>query len=355
MPEEQMDDFSAAFADALQKYDGADQTPPADAAPEDPAFVNDPVPAEDDPTTDQDPADVPPADQNQTPTDDPSPAPADVPPADAAPDDDIEQLKTKAHGYDSMFGRLDQVRRENDQLKQRLAQLEQAARQPQAPQPRQQHQAPQPQAQIPEEIREEVSEFQRQYPQFANLVTDQGQVGQSLRKLISEYGPEVAAIQADSFVTRHQLQQQVQQVQQAVQQDRAAQLVEQKRAVLLGNHPELAAVADVGPDGRLYARQGKEKDLQGYLQGVDTWIRSLPYGEAENWMRIQQQGSPAEVHQLLSAYHNRSSQQQAPRPDPNRSARAAAAGAVPSRRGSMPKSEPDENDFSGAFSAALAE
>lgn len=353
MPEEMMDDdFGAAFVDAMQEDDGV-QEPPAEAAPEDPT-VDEPAPAEGDPASgDQAPADDQPAELPPANADDP--APADVPPADAAPDDDIEQLKTKAHGYDSMFGRLDQVRRENDQLKQRLAQLEQATRQQsQISQPQQQAQ-PQPAAQIPEEIREEVGEFQRQYPQFANLVTDQGQEGQSLRKLLTEYGPEVAAIQADSVVTRHQLQQQVQQVQQSVQQDRASQLVEQKRSEVLGNHPELAAVADIGPDGSLYARQGKEQELQGYLQGVDSWIRSLPYGEAEGWMRVQQQGSPAEVHQLLTAYHNRSNQQPAPRQDPNRSARAAAAGAVPSRRGSLPRSDPDENDFSGAFSAALAE
>lgn len=361
MPEEMMDDdFGSAFADALKGYeDPGDQDPPAEAAPETPDEPAD-DPAQGDPAEGEaaqaDPTDHP---DPQT-GDDPAPSDtADDPPAPAAPDDDIEQLKTKAHGYDSMFGRLDQVRRENDQLKQRLAQLEQMAGGQQEPQ---QAQSGQPQsfapqaAQIPEEIREEVQEFQRQYPHFAELVSDQGQVGQSLRKLLADYGPEVAAIQADSVVTRNQLQQQVQQVQQTFEQDRAQQLVEQKRSALLGNHPELAAVADIGADGRLYARQGKEQDLQGYLQGVDTWIRSLPYGEAENWMRIQREGSPAEVSQLLSAYHKQTqSQQPAAQHDPKRSAKAAAAGAVPSRRASLPKAEPAPDDFSGAFAAALAE
>jgi hypothetical protein len=368
MPQELDDDFGSAFTEALMEPgdDPQHDDPPADAAPAGDVPADDPGsndPADSDPAQVDDPApdDAPDQNQNSDPSQDAHPADSATPPADAAPaGDDVEALRTKAHGYDSMFGRLNQVRQENDQLRQRLAQLEQSFQHPSQAAPQQQPQ-PQPQAsqqaQIPEEIQEEVQAFQTRYPQFANMVTDGGEIGKSLRTLLESYGPEVAALKAENLHVQTEMQQNLNQVQQTVQQSRMEQQAEQKRTLVLGNNPELAAIADIGRDGRLYPIQGKEQDLQSYLQGVDQWVRSLPYGEAENWMRIQQSGSPAEVNQLLGAYRNsKSSQPPRPGQDSSRQAKAAAAGAVPTRRGpQLPASEPDPDDFSGAFAAALAE
>lgn len=269
---------------------------------------------------------------------------------------DLEELKRRAHGYDSMLGRLEQERSRVRSLEQQLEALkrqQQTMQQQPGPgtQPARDQQA---KADIPEDLREDVESFKAKFPSYAAMIEDSGDVGGHLRSLLADYGPEVAAIQARTFDLENRLTGSLQQVQQQATTSMA--VAHQER--ILADNADLAEVASVGTDGSLRPAPGREQQFQEYFVGLENWIASRPYAEATRWMRIKESGTSAQVSELLKQYRE-SKQQPAQQPSDHQSsaarqARARAAGTVPTRTVSVPKnSQPGPDDFDTTFGQLL--
>lgn len=338
-------EFEEVFGKLLEDDETID--PPADepAAPD--ADEPDAVPAGQD---NQDPAEptgdepAPDSDEDPGQGDPDAPAGSDAPDGEAGID--LEELKKRAHGYDSMLGRLEQERNKVKSLEQQLASMQQPPAQ-QSPAPAQ-DEGSAPSAtlsDIPEDIREDVEAFQKSYPGYARMITDGGEVGKSLRHLLMDYGPEVAAIQARSVDLENRLMGSLQNVQQ--QTARVQALSHQER--ILSDNNDLAQVAEIGDNGQFRPMPGKEQQFREFFTGLNEWVQSRPYAEATRWLDIQKQGTPAQVGELLNAYRTYRTSSRASASHGDRLDKARAAGTVPSRTPSIPAGEPDPDDFEGNF------
>jgi hypothetical protein len=259
--------------------------------------------------------------------------------------EDLEELKKRAHGYDSMLGRLEQERARARALEQQLAALQQ-----QRPtHSMDEGSAPAGEvADLPEEIREDVEAFQKNYPGYARMIADGGETGKSLRHLLTDYGPEVAAIQARSLELESKLTGSLESIQQ--QTARAQALSHQER--ILSDNTDLAEVATIDANGQLSPLPDRELQFQEFFTGLNEWVATRPYAEATRWLEYQQNGTPAQVGELLRNYrtyrtsaHDPTSQAASPA----RADKARAAGTVPSRSPSVPTKDPDPDDFEGNF------
>ncbi|MFA7188656.1 MAG: hypothetical protein WC117_01060 [Sphaerochaetaceae bacterium] len=278
----------------------------------------------------------------------------DIPPADAAPeeDDDLEDLRKRAHGYDSMKGRLNKTQEQVRTLQERIDAMSSQPRQsaPVPPTPVAPEQSPSI-AVIPDEIKDDVHAFQKSYPAYARMIEDGGAVGSSLRALVADYGPEVAAIKAQSIALESRMNASIQ----ALQQGQTKTAIRSHSEKILESQKTLAEIATVGDDGILKPVTGKEAAYGSYFKGLDTWMRSLPFEEATHWMEVKKSGSTHEVNQLLHAYDSQSQAPSAKQPQggQSRAAKAAAAGAIPNRGASLPKTSQAPDDFDGTFSQLL--
>lgn len=314
--------------------------------------------------------------------------------ADGATDAELEALKKQAHGYDSMKGRLDreqeELRRKAEQYEQVKAELRRTqeerrrmdeelarmqgarpapqqeghgARQNQPGQPGHQGQtaAPLPMAEIPEEIKEEADAFAKDYPDLTPLLRYPGREGEKLRKLLSEYGPDVAAIHGQAVMAQYQLAQserkmseRLSQAEMAAQQARqeALQQIEQDRktkhyAEIGSRHPEVQWIAD----------PNRKQDYAAFRKQLDDWVMDRPYREAQHIQHVLAQGTAPEVVALLDTFKQSLKPAQAANGNgaEDRARLAQAAAAVPTRPG-VPKpgnAPPPRDDFSAAWQEAV--
>lgn len=233
-------------------------------------------------------------------------------------DEDLEELKRKAHGYESMLGRLKKEQ-------QRAAELEQQLAGYRAPQQEQQP------ASIDDDIEAEIAQLPEE---VQPLFRENSREGNRVRKLLEEYGQEHALSVADMIQSKRSLEA----YQRQVQGDNVRRMKEEHDRILSEAFPEYAD-----------AFNGDTAKMQSLLQGVNTWINSLPYAQGVEMTRIVQGGTAREVVSMLNEYKKSSTAGK----------KAAVKNlalnnlAVPSRGGTPPAAQADINDYDAAFEEAV--
>jgi hypothetical protein len=296
------------------------------------------------------------------------------------PEEDQAVIEKKARGYDSMSGRLkkeedelrkkaaeyesivERLRRTQEQRKTYEQQIAQAqAVQQQPPQDMRPVQIPpehlQPIA-IPEDIADEAKDFEREFPHLAPLLRYPGPEGERLRKLLGEYGPDVASIHAQSVMDRYLLgkaqaelaQKMTTSEQQAYQQQQEMQArLENERKNQHYNHiykavPEYAEIA---------TDPSRRSELETYHAALTEWVDSKPAREARGMFEILQQGDAVSVVNVLRQFSQENQYTGRQIASPSRQTAARAAAAVPSRATAPPRGRADPNDEYAAFREAF--
>ena len=246
---------------------------------------------------------------------------------------DMSELEKKAHGYDSMMGRLQAEQRKRQELEARLAALESAPEQkPAAPEP-----TP---VTVPDELKEDVAALQKRDPQLAAIVLEDSPEGKKLRKALEEYGVDYAEERASTIKLRRDLE-----VKLASIEAKTAGVVEQTAtqafyAQIGAQHPEWVELA---------TNQSRAAEFNTFMDGVRSWAEGKPFREGQRLFKVIEAGTPGEINQLLSQYKTEQVKppQQKPKGD------AAAAMAIPTRSGTPPtKPLAPKDDFDAAFREA---
>ncbi len=305
----------------------------------------------------QDPAEDTGEQSGEGPGEKQSPRPEEGKPADQDREEDLDTLKKKAHGYESMLGRLQREQEERRKLEQRLAQIE-AGRQ----HPADQGQArPQPPAQggqgvtdIPPEIKEDVALFEKDFPEYSKLIHESGPDGERLRKRLKDVGPEVTAAMAEGISARRIADERFARLEQDKIQERAA--VERQQAAdyqdrLLGEVPREYA--------ELRTSEEKAAELEKYHRDLREWVENKPYREARQleWT-FKECKDPRTVAAALKQFQNETRYFGEPekpdtRPRKETVQAAAQAAAVPSRSQGVPRGKPDPHDEYSAYREAF--
>lgn len=300
--------------------------------------------------------------------------------------EDVEELKKQAHGYDSMMGRVvkeqDVLRRkaaEYERVKQTLAQtlaeqkkveqaMQEASRRqqelgqkPQEPlhQQRLPQSGPVPLAEIPEDIKEEATAFSRDYPELAPLLHYPGREGQKLRKLLADYGPDVASIHGNAVMANYNLQQTRAQFQgQLTQSEQRVLHQQQEMQSRLENERKQSHYERVYtsvPDyAALATDPSRRQELEQFHTALSEWAESKPHRDYAQISQILKQGDADSVVNVLRHFQSEQpftgSQQPA---QTGRQAAARAAQTIPSRSSGPPRGRPDPNDIHSAFRDAF--
>lgn len=288
---------------------------------------------------------------------------------------ELSELQRKARGYDSMLGRLQKEQRERQALEQRLAKLEgrspdQSSAPGQQSSPEQNQEGTQAaKADIPAELKDDLAEFQAKYADFASMIEENSDRGQTLRNLLSEYGPDMAAVKAESIMVQERLNQQ--------EQAKKEQEVQGYWQRIASDHQDVAQAF------QLHFTQVDSTPVQEFSQALNEWIESKPKREADRLIEIRDGQDADAAVQLISEFKRETgwgqsgwqgheeppaapadppqqnavqdpNQQQAspsspggPQSDPD------AAAAVPSRPSPPPVSRPSKDDFDGAWEEAV--
>lgn len=104
------------------------------------------------------------------------------------------------------------------------------------------------------------------------------------------------------------------------------------------------AIRDAHPDFEQHVSDGS----------LDTWIKSLPYEDASEYLRIKQKGTAPEVIGMLDAFkqsQRASQRRQTTQTRRDKQFESGAAG-VRRRSGGPPAGKPDNDDFDGAWDEA---
>ena len=271
-------------------------------------------------------------------TEDAQPAPEQAPQggeqAPAAGED--EELRKKAHGYDSMLGRLQKEREERKRLEDRLAQLEQLAGR-QAAQPQQAAPASTKAAEIPDEIKDDFDSLSKENPRVAALLTEDTPEAKRLRSALAEYGREYVEEKAEVLLTRRELEAKI-------------ATVESHQRLTAQEQAQRAFFSEIGAKHPDFVAVYGTPEHQTYMAGVSTWVDSKPYSEAVKLVKVIEQGTPAEIVALLDKYKSETQQGgQATRQQTQRDPRAAAAAAVPARPSPMPRQTGPKDSFDAGW------
>jgi hypothetical protein len=304
-----------------------------------------------------------------------------------------EELRKKAHGYQSMLGRLQAEQRARKAEREELARMrDEMARmrghapapganqgyqgqqpvqgqpqqqgQQQAHQQAQQAREPLPMAEISDDIKDEAENFTKDYPDLVPLLRYPGREGEKLRKLLAEYGPDVAALHGQNVMsqyrlaqTERQMGQRLSQAEMAAKQARqeALQQIEQDRkakhyAEIATHHPEVQWMSD--PQRR--------NNYAAFRRDLNEWVLDRPQREARHIEQVLASGSAPDIVTLLNEYKRDRQGRQAGkdngqnRSNQERERMAQAAAAVPGRPG-IPKAghAPPQDDFQAAWQEAV--
>lgn len=244
--------------------------------------------------------------------------------------DSDDQVKNSQE-YKSMMGRLAKEREANRILNE---QLQAERRRGHTDDYRQDTAA---KADIPDDIKDDVEAFKKAYPEYAEVIEAPGRVGDRIRKLLSDYGAEVAAVQADNAVLKQEIRSSKDAIAQQLG-DYAGLSHEQQ---VYAAHPDFA---DMLPD---------QKGV--FFNEMEEWIDSLPRVKGNEMRRVFEEGSTKETIKLFADFKahkkNKSQQNQT---NLRRQQAINDGMAVPSSaRGAhrtVPVFKPD--DYSGGFADA---
>jgi len=216
-----------------------------------------------------------------------------------------------------------------------------------------------PRAEIPEEIQDEAKNFERDNPELAPLLYYPGKEGKKLRKLLGDFGPDVAGIYGDSVMSQYKLTQAEQQLQGRLtqseqkitqqQQEMQARLENERRQAHY--HQIYSAVPEYG---EIATDPSRRADLEAFHTDLSAWVENKPHREATQLFQILRQGDAASVTQVLRHFHQeQSTGSPGAVPSAQRRSAAHAATAVPSRSSGPPRGRPDPNDTYSAFREAF--
>ena len=241
------------------------------------------------------------------------------------PADEQEEVVPKAH-YNSMLGRLQAEQRKRQELEERLSKLEKPAESTAV--------------EVPEDLQTEIEELKKRDPQLAAIVLEDSKDGEKLRKGLEEYGVDYAEERADTIRLRREVSQKVSSVEATTQSAvRDAQTQAFYSAVAVKHQDWVSVTTD----------PARRQEYDAYMKDVRTWAESLPYAQGAQAFRVMEQGTPAEVIDLLDRYKSAKHGNGSGRKGPS----AEDALAVPSRSGPPPsKKMAPKDDFDAAFDEA---
>lgn len=241
------------------------------------------------------------------------------------PADEQEEVVPKAH-YNSMLGRLQAEQRKRQELEERLSKLEKAPESSAVP--------------VPDELQTEIEELKKRDPQLAAIVLEDSKDGEKLRKGLEEYGVDYVEERADTIRLRREVSQKVSSVEATTQSAvRDAQTQAFYSAVAVKHQDWVSVTTD----------PARRQEYDAYMKDVRTWAESLLYAQGAQAFRVMEQGTPAEVIDLLDRYKSAKHGNGNGRKGPS----AEDALAVPSRSGPPPsKKMAAKDDFDAAFDEA---
>ena len=247
---------------------------------------------------------------------------------------EVEELKRKAHGYDSMLGRLEAERRQRKALEERLAALEKGN----AAQPVEQAVTAKV-VEVPDEIKADIETLKERDPQLAALALEDSKEGKKIRAALEEYGVDYAEERADAIRLRRDLESKLASIETRTSGVAEATAVNTFYSTVATKHSDWVELA---------TEPTKSDEFHAYMGKVRTWAESKPYSEGRRLFEIMEKGTPAEVIGLLDSYKKDTSQ-------PVKAAHPSAADAmaVPSKSGPPPsKKLAPKDDFDAAFNEA---
>lgn len=265
-----------------------------------------------------------------------------------------EDLERKAREYEQLQAELKAVNEERRKITDALIQARQQPQQPAQAAPAQQL----PMAEIPEELKEEAENFSREYPDLVPLLRYPGREGVKLRKLLADYGPDVAAAHGNSIMAQHRLAQteaQVRQQFQAYDQRTAQQQQElQRRLENERRQAHYQQIYQAVPDYASIATDpSRRADLEAFHARLSDWVEAKPHREAARMLDVLRQGDAPSVISVLTQFQQEQSSEQPPAAQSGRQAAARAAAAVPSRSSGPPRGRADPNDRHAAYREAF--
>lgn len=247
-----------------------------------------------------------------------------------------EEDETQKDNYKSLLGRHQRLQEEARQLREQQQRL------------LQQQQQSQPvfeKAEIPEDMKDDVEAFKKQYPEYSALIEVKGREGDRLRRILSEYGVDHAAGHADILVSKIETAMSKQETLRTAkeQADRMAKVIHEQQ--LFTAHPDFAAFDP-----------SKKRE---FLEGLENWIKKtpMPFEESAYWNRVYHEGSTHETIQLFNEFKKRHTTSQNNSKQQNTARRqqsiedglAVPASARGIRTGS---SRPEPDDYTSGFMAA---
>ncbi len=238
-----------------------------------------------------------------------------------------DELTRKAHGYDSMLGRLQAEQRKRQELEELLAKREAVPQQA-------------AKVEVPDDMKTELEELTKRDPQLAAIVLEDSKDGEKLRKGLEEYGVDYAEERADTIRLRREVHQKVSSVEAITQTAARDAQVNAFYSAVSVKHPDWVSVT---------TDPARRSEYDAYMANVRSWAESLPYADGANAFRIMEKGTPAEVTDLLDRYKAAKQGGGTSRKGPS----ADDALAVPSRSGPPPSRKiAPKDDFDAAFDEA---
>lgn len=210
-------------------------------------------------------------------------------------------------------------------------QLEQRQIQQQVQQPERKAGVP-----IPDEMKAEAKVFAEQYPDLADLLTEDSAAGRLIRKKLGEYGTEEAAAHAIPIGESRRAAQASQRAAQDAGQYTAAVQVQQYWGAVEQEHPDVVRAIKNGYGGRL-------------VEELRNWAKTKPYEEGRVLLEtLDRTGDAQGTCGLLARW--KADMQAAQTGQPTQDQRRDIArnmAAVPSRNGQAPAAQAMPSEDSG--------
>jgi hypothetical protein len=266
-----------------------------------------------------------------------------------------EELERKAQEYEALKAELQAAQTERRRVTEALIQARQGQQPAQQAAPAKQ---PLQLAEIPEAIKDEAENFAREYPELTPLLRYPGKEGEKLRKMLGEYGVDVAATHGRAVMAEYKLFQTENNVrrqfgnleQRAVQQQREMQQRLENERRQAHYHQIYSAVPEYA---QMATDPSRRSDLQAYHARLTDWVESKPHREASRMLNVLRRGDAPSVVEVLTRFQTEAANNQPARHANARRSAAMAASAMPSRATSPPRGAPDPNDTQGAFREAF--
>lgn len=245
-----------------------------------------------------------------------------------------DEIRKKAHGYDSMLGRLNKSQQREKELEAQIEALK--AQYAQSVQSKEQVQTPSEQKSV--QLDDDMQEQMEFIPsELRSMFSEDSKDGKKLRTALEDYGADYASTMAQSIADHRAFEQMrtdnVRTAQENANKahiDRVVSVFPEYEAALRGNAAEHALLVD----------------------SVDEFISTLPYKEGKRFSEIAEHGNAEEVIELLTALRNHKKGNPAQVGEAR--ARAASDGYAVPTRGTSSGYDTPSNDYDAAFDEAAA-